>query len=87
MLTQTRGRVNRGGRSSAPVRISSQGYTVPRKYGQLYRHKECFACHHYGKFVDKFADKQPKEINLAMIGLMIIQNADVIKKTLIILDT
>ena len=50
---------------------SSQGDPVTGKYAQLYSHTECYACHRYGIFPDQFPDKQPKSVNLAIIGVIL----------------
>ena len=60
---------------------------MPGKYGQSYRHTECYACHHYDFFPNQCPDKQSKLINLEMIGVILMQNGNVIKKTWILLDT
>ena len=65
----------------------SQGDIVPGKYGKLYMHIECYACHSYEKFTDQCPDKKPKSVNLGMIGVMLIQNGAVIKRTWILLNT
>ena len=49
-------------------RNSFQGYTVPGKYGQLYRHTEWYVCHRYGEFSDQCPNKKTKEIVLVTIG-------------------
>ena len=87
MFTQTRGRGDRGEIRSTPGRNSSQRYPVPVKYRQLYKHTKCYACHHCRKFSDKCSDKQPKATNLVIIGVMMMQNNNGIKKTWILLDT
>ena len=60
---------------------------MPGKYGQLYSHTECYACNRYGKFAYKIPDLKPKAMNIAIIGVIMMQNGDVIKKIWIILDT
>ena len=66
---------------------SSQGDSVPGKYVQLYRHTYFYECHRYGHFSDQFPEKQPKSINIAIIGVILMQNGEVIKKTWILLHT
>ena len=60
---------------------------MPEKDGKLYIHAECYECHRYGHFSYQFPNKQPKAINLAMIGVMLMKNGEVIKKAWIRLDT
>ena len=51
IFTQTRGDL--GERQSTSGRNSSQGYILPGKDEKLYRHTECYACHHYGNVSDQ----------------------------------
>ena len=53
MFIQTIERDNQGKCSSAPGRNSSQGDPVTGKYGNLYRHTECYARYSYGNFADQ----------------------------------
>ena len=85
IFTQTRG--DRGERKSTSGINLSQGDPVTGKDVQLYRHTECYACHCYGNFSGQFQDRNLKAINLAIIGVMLIKNGGVIKKTWILLDT
>ena len=87
MFAQTIRRRDQGEPRSAPGINLYQGDPVPAKYGQLYSHTECYACHCYGNFSGQFQDKNLKAINLAIIGVMLIKNGGVIKKTWILLDT
>ena len=54
--------------------------------GQLYSHTECYDFHHYVKVSYQLPAKQPIEINVAMVGGMLIQNGNLIKKTWITFD-
>ena len=54
MFTQKRG--DRGEHKYTSGSNLSQVDPVPGKYGQLYRHTECYACHNYGKFADQLPD-------------------------------
>ena len=54
---------------------------------QLYRYIDCYECQCYEHFSDQCPDKQQLEINLAIIGVMLMQNCDVINKTWILLNT
>ena len=67
--------------NSTPGSKLSQGYSILGKYLHIYRHTKCYSFHHYGNFADQFPVKQPKEINFAMIGVMMMQNSDMIKKS------
>ena len=82
MFVQSRGRGYWGGGTSTPIRNLPQRYPVSGRYGQLYRYTELFAFHFYGHFSNQFPDKQPKAINIAMIGVMLMQNGYVIFKNM-----
>ena len=47
----------------------------------------CYEFQRYGKFSNQFPYKQPKAINISTIGVMLIQNGNVINSTQIILVT
>ena len=60
---------------------------MPGKYEQLHRDTECNACHRDVNLADQCPDKKPKAMNIAIIGVKLMQNGDVIKKTCLLLDT
>ena len=80
MFTQTRGRGNQGGSSPTPGRNLPQGYPVTGRDGKLNSYTEWFSCHWYGNSSKSIPYKPPKEINLEMTGVMLIQNGYVILK-------
>ena len=87
MFTQKIGRGGRGEHSLTPGSNSLQLDLVPDKYELIFWHNTCYTCHHRGNFYDQLPDKQPKAIDISMIGVMLIQNGDMINKTWIILET
>ena len=78
IFTKSRGKGNRGGRRRTPGRNLPKVDPVLGRDGQLHRYTECFVCHHYGHFSNQCSNKQPKSINLTIIGVMMMQNGYVI---------
>ena len=72
MFTQAGGISDRDGRNSTPGSNLPQVDPVTGRDGNLYSHTWWFLCHHYGHFADQCLDKQPKEINLEIVVVMLI---------------